>query len=70
MAVMDHMTISAIPCHTNTILSRFLKVRMDIGLFLEKVVLPSGYPFFEWNDRIYKMTGKCATETSWKFADL
>lgn len=55
---------SVTPTLRNTLLSKhasaFTYVRET---FYEKVVKPSGYPFFEWNERIYRVDSKYYEDT-------
>ena len=55
----------ATPSWSNTINYKF-KFWGEVSVFFDKMVVPSGYPFFLWNDRIYKRTG----EDSWEDTNL
>lgn len=57
----------------NTLSSRFLPaLSFDLESFFRKVVVPSGYPYFEWNGRVYSVNPERtrAFSTSVLYEDL
>lgn len=53
------------PSWSNTLNYKF-KFWGEVSVFFDKMVVPSGYPFFLWNDRIYKRT----SESTWEDTNL
>jgi hypothetical protein len=41
-----------------------------MATFFKTVVLPSGYPFFLWNDRVYKVEGADCSDTGFTISDI
>lgn len=41
-----------------------------VSKFFEKIVYPSGYNYFEWNDRIFKVNGKSFDPTEFISQDI
>jgi hypothetical protein len=66
--------VAAKPDLRNTLSSKNLpRMKYVRQTFLEKIVIPSGYPFFEWNDRVYAVEGGTAfyaVDTDVLFEDL
>lgn len=59
------------PTLRNTLLSKHLPAFSHVRqTFLEQLVIPSGYPFFEWNDRIYAVKGRYDEDTGVLYVDL
>lgn len=59
------------PTLRNTILSKHLPGGTYVReTFYERVVKPAGYPFFEWNERIYAVTSDYYVDTGVIYQDV
>lgn len=71
---MQNFDQSTKPTLRNTLLSKHLPgLKYVRQTFLEQIVAPSGYPFFEWCDRIYAVRVGTVTfgeDTGILYADL
>jgi hypothetical protein len=67
---MSNIPLAVQPTCANTLLSKHLPALETRQTFFETVVLPSGYPFFEWNSRIYQVIGKQFDDTRMVLDDI
>jgi hypothetical protein len=59
------------PTYANTLLSKHLPTLGNSRhSFFQKLVVPAGYPFFEWGDRIYQVQDDIYADTGRMLSDL
>lgn len=64
-------TKNAVPTFANTLLTKhFPDIRHNRHTFFAQVVIPSCYPFFEWNERIYQVIDDRYVETTMVLTDV